>query len=54
MSRYIELNLDRANMVSEPVDYSRSSYQHNALGKHIELLTELDVHLSLGLLPQYR
>ncbi|MGA9333593.1 MAG: transposase, partial [Rudaea sp.] len=37
--RYIELNPVRAGMVSHAADYPWSSYQGNAAGKPIELLT---------------
>ena len=39
VSRYIELNPVRAGMVAHPAEYLWSSYQHNALGKPIELIT---------------
>jgi len=39
VSRYIELNPVRAGMVAHPADYLWSSYQCNALGKPIELIT---------------
>lgn len=46
--RYIELNPVRANMVADPADYAWSSYQFNALGKHIELCTPHEEYLRLG------
>ena len=48
VSRYIELNPARANMVSHPADYPWSSYHGNALDKKIELLTPHPCYLSLG------
>ena len=39
ISRYIELNPVRAGMVVHPAEYHWSSYQYNALGKPIELIT---------------
>jgi putative transposase len=39
VSRYIELNPVRAGMVGHPVEYPWSSYQYNALGKSIKLIT---------------
>ena len=39
VSRYIELNPVRAGMVAHPAEYPWSSYQYNALGKPIELIT---------------
>ena len=46
--RYIELNPVRAAMVDDPADYSFSSYQVNALGKHSDLCTPHREYLSLG------
>ena len=40
VSRYIELNPVRANMVIGPQHYPWSSFHHNALGKRNELVTE--------------
>ena len=48
VSRYIELNPVRANMVGYPVEYPWSSYQKNAVGKPIELLTPHFCYQSLG------
>ncbi|GDY27124.1 transposase [Agarivorans sp. Toyoura001] len=48
VSRYIELNPVRANMVSDPADYSWSSYQCSALGKRSSLLSEHQLYASLG------
>ena len=48
VSRYIELNPVRANMVEHPVEYPWSSYQKNAIGKFIELITPHYCYLSLG------
>jgi putative transposase len=39
VSRYIELNPVRAGMVAHPAEYPWSSYQYNALGIPIELIT---------------
>ncbi len=39
VSRYIELNPVRAGMVEHPAEYPWSSYQYNALGRPIELIT---------------
>jgi putative transposase len=46
--QYIELNPVRAGMVNNPSDYSWSSYQINALGKHSQLMTYHPLYLSLG------
>lgn len=46
--RYIELNPVRASMVVDPADYTWSSYQSNALGKPINLLTPHPLYLKLG------
>ncbi len=46
--RYIELNPVRANMVNDPVEYSWSSYQCNALGKGSRLRAAHSVYLALG------
>ncbi|GAA0340502.1 hypothetical protein GCM10009092_01250 [Bowmanella denitrificans] len=35
-------------MVAHPAEYPWSSYQHNALDKHIELLTAHPLYLALG------
>ena len=48
VSRYIELNPVRAQMVKHPVEYPWSSYQNNAEGRPIELLTPHTCYLSLG------
>ncbi|EDN68771.1 Protein of unknown function DUF1568 [Beggiatoa sp. PS] len=48
LSRYIELNPIRANIVEHPAEYPWSSYQKNAMGKLIELITPHDCYLSLG------
>jgi putative transposase len=48
VSRYIELNPVRAFMVADPADYPWSSYQANALGKSIQLLTPHPCYLALG------
>ncbi|KZX01582.1 transposase [Pseudoalteromonas luteoviolacea] len=54
VSRYIELNPVRANMVSHPADYTWSSYQHNAVGKRVELITEHALYRALGVTDQNR
>jgi putative transposase len=46
--RYIELNPVRAGMVSDPAQYSWSSYQCHALGKSIRMSTPHNEYLSLG------
>jgi putative transposase len=46
--RYIELNPVRAGMVSHASEYPWSSYQSNALGKPIQLLTAHSLYLQLG------
>lgn len=46
--RYIELNPVRAQMVSHASEHPWSSYQGNALGKPIELLTPHATYLCLG------
>jgi len=48
VSRYIELNPVRANMVKHPGDYPWSSYQGNALDKKISLLRPHPCYLALG------
>ena len=48
VSRYIELNPVRANMVAHPADYPWSSYQSHGLGKEIELLTAHCLYMGLG------
>ena len=46
--RYIELNPVRADMVGHASDYPWSSYQGNAVGKHIELLRPHRLYRRLG------
>jgi putative transposase len=46
--RYIELNPVRANMVMHSAEYPWSSYQGNALGKPIQLLTPHSMYCQLG------
>jgi len=46
--RYIELNPVRARMVSHASEYPWSSYQSNAIGKPIQLLTPHTLYLGLG------
>ena len=46
--RYIELNPARAKMVTHAAEYPWSSYQGNALGKPIQLLTPHALYNQLG------
>ncbi len=46
--RYIELNPVRASMVGHPADYPWSSFQANAMGKAIKLLTPHPLYCGLG------
>ncbi|BFM12483.1 transposase [Simiduia litorea] len=46
--RYIELNPVRADMFAHAADYPWSSYQRNALGKPIQLLTPHPVYCQLA------
>ncbi len=46
--RYIELNPVRAGMVTQPDEYSWSSYPCNAFGKESKLHTPHPLYLSLG------
>ena len=46
--RYLELNPVRAGMVAHASEYPWSSYQANALGKPIQLLTPHALYLQLG------
>ncbi|MDG2176085.1 MAG: transposase [Gammaproteobacteria bacterium] len=46
--RYIELNPVRARMVSDPSEYSWSSYQCNGIGKKSDLITFHPQYLALG------
>ncbi len=48
VSRYIELNPLRAGMVKHPGEYPWSSYQSNALGKTIELITPHFIYQGLA------
>ena len=48
VSRYIELNPVRADMVKHAAEYPWSSYQANALGKPIELITPHACYRALG------
>jgi len=54
VSRYIELNPVRANMVTHPAEYPWSSYQKNAMGKPISLITPHSCYQSLGRSDQAR
>jgi putative transposase len=46
--RYIELNPVRANMVSDPAEYSWSSYRSNAPGRLTAMLIHHSVYSALG------
>ena len=46
--QYIEMNPVRAGMVSNPGEYSWSSYRANAEGERSRLLTPHSLYLSLG------
>tara|TARA_R110002050_G_scaffold71891_3_gene154663 strand:+ start:49679 stop:50401 length:723 start_codon:yes stop_codon:yes gene_type:complete len=46
--RYIEMNPVRAGMVDHPEEYPWSSYQANAVGKAIELLTPHEQYVKLA------
>ena len=48
VSRYIELNPVRANMVKHPAEYPWTSYHHNALDKNIQLITSHPCYDALG------
>jgi putative transposase len=48
VSRYIEMNPVRANMVVHPAEYPWSSYHTDALEKEIKLITPHPTYLSLG------
>ncbi len=48
VSRYIELNPVRAEMVEHPSDYPWSSYRQNALGVPIELITPHSLYTGLA------
>ncbi len=48
VSRYIELNPVRANMVKLPGEYPWSSYRHNGMGITIGLITEHRLYHDLG------
>jgi putative transposase len=48
VSRYIELNPVRANMVQHPAEYPWTSYHHNALDKNIQLITTPPCYNALG------
>jgi len=54
VSRYIELNPVRANMVKHPAEYPWSSYHFNALDKTIQLITPHQCFLELGTSDQAR
>lgn len=48
VSRYIELNPVRADMVQHPAEYPWSSYYANALDKVIKLITPHELYTRLG------
>lgn len=48
VSGYIELNPVRAHMIGHSAEYPWSSYQKNAMGKEIELITPHALCQSLG------
>lgn len=52
--RYIELNPVRALMVKHAAEYPWSSYQHNAVGKTVKLITPHQEYLNLGTTPAAR
>ena len=54
VSRYIELNPVRANMVAHPAEYPWSSYRHNTAGKRMKLISPHDLYSRLGRNPEER
>ena len=48
VSRYIELNPVRAGMVAHPAEYSWSSFQRNALGTPVQLITPHECYQALA------
>lgn len=54
VSRYIELNPVRANMVAHPSHYTWTSYHHNADMKPIKLIQPHDLYMALRATPQLR
>ena len=54
VSRYIELNPVRAHMVDHPAKYPWSSYQKNAIGKPVSLITPHRCYQLLGSTEQER
>lgn len=54
VSRYIELNPVRANMVSHPREYPWSSYHSNALGMPCDLINPHQLYRDLGQSPSDR
>jgi putative transposase len=54
VSRYIELNPGRAKMVEHASKYTWSSYQSNAVGKAIKLITPHNLYVKLGKTPSQR
>jgi len=49
---YVELNPVRAAMVDHAAEYPWSSYQYNAVGKPIKLITPHALYLQLGKAPE--
>ncbi|NQZ08271.1 MAG: transposase [Algicola sp.] len=54
VSRYIELNPVRANMVNTPADYRWSSFHHNALGIDSSLITPHPLYTNLAMDQEQR
>jgi putative transposase len=52
--RYIELNPVRAGIVTNPSEYTWSSYRANAFGKASLLITPHNEYLQLGITPEER
>jgi putative transposase len=52
--RYIELNPVRARMVSDPADYSWSSYRAHACGCRVKMWNPHEEYLALGTTQQTR
>jgi len=48
VSRYLELNPVRAEMVEQPGEYPWSSFRRNAMGTPIKLITPHEVYLALA------
>jgi putative transposase len=54
VSRYIELNPVRANMVAHPGEYPWSSFRHNGMGFKIGVISEHEVYKKLAATPAAR